>query len=335
MKLTGSPIVDELIDYNPPSIAIPHAWFKTIANDKGKPNINAIIVLSEIVYWYRPSLIKDEMTGEFLGYKKRFKDDLLQKNRRGFEKTFGLTKDQTYTALKHLENLGVIKNHLRHVETKTTTLNNVRYIELIPEKLKELTYPIVQKRDPIVQKREGVAQERDPYRIETRPLSYRNETNTLITNTKTSDTEITTREKRDSLLKTVVSHYQDVFGNTPPLVIDAIQKFIDKGFEALVITKAIDLALEKGRKWNYAAGILQTLENEHGVKTLVDYEQLVERKKQRTKSKQQASQRQVPDWVEGERKKQQEHDERKKRELESDVPEDNELIELLQSLKQG
>ena len=50
MKLTGNEIVDAMVDYAPPSIAIPSAWFKTGVNDKGRPNTNAIIILAEIVY---------------------------------------------------------------------------------------------------------------------------------------------------------------------------------------------------------------------------------------------------------------------------------------------
>lgn len=176
MKTTGNKAVDALIDYRPPSVAIPHMWFQTIVYKNGKPNMNAIIILAEIVYWYRPSVEKNETTGEFLGYKKRFKADLLQKNRSGFSKTFGLTKDQVYTALKTLEEMGIITNHLRQIDLMDTTLNNVRFIELHAEQLKAITYPVVQKRDPIVQEREG-------YRIETTPLSYRNETYTSTTGT--------------------------------------------------------------------------------------------------------------------------------------------------------
>lgn len=184
MKTTGNKAVDALIDYRPPSVAIPHMWFQTIVYKNGKPNMNAIIILAEIVYWYRPSVEKNETTGEFLGYKKRFKADLLQKNRSGFSKTFGLTKDQVYTALKTLEEMGIITNHLRQIDLMDTTLNNVRFIELHAEQLKGITYPVVQKRDPIVQ-------EREPYRIETTPLSYRNETYTSTTGTETTSPQTT------------------------------------------------------------------------------------------------------------------------------------------------
>jgi len=209
MKTTGSKAVDALIDYRPPSVAIPHMWFQTIVYKNGKPNMNAIIILAEIVYWYRPSVEKNESTGEFIGYKKRFKADLLQKNRSGFSKTFGLTKDQVYTALKTLEEMGIITNHLRQIELMDTTLNNVRFIELHAEQLKSITYPVVQERDPIVQ-------EREPSRIETTPLSYRNETYTSTTGTEITSPQTTQSnpivEKVSTVHHDIINHLNSKTG---------------------------------------------------------------------------------------------------------------------------
>ena len=100
--------------------------------------------------------------------------------------------------------------------------------------------------------------------------------------TKNDFTKNNSTKSKDSLREMVVSHYQSNYGNIPSLVITAVDKFLDKGFEAEVITKAIDLALEKGKRWDYAAGILQKLDEEHKVRTIVGYTQLVEQKKRRT-----------------------------------------------------
>ncbi len=39
---------------------IPHTWYKTILRDNGKPYLNAIIILADITYWYRPSEVREE-----------------------------------------------------------------------------------------------------------------------------------------------------------------------------------------------------------------------------------------------------------------------------------
>ena len=43
-------------------------WAKTICYENGKPNWNAINILSDIVYWYRPTEIRDEVTGNFVTF---------------------------------------------------------------------------------------------------------------------------------------------------------------------------------------------------------------------------------------------------------------------------
>lgn len=51
---TGSPIVDRMCRLQFTGNVIPAAWYRTITRDNGKPNLTAIIILSDVVYWYRP-----------------------------------------------------------------------------------------------------------------------------------------------------------------------------------------------------------------------------------------------------------------------------------------
>lgn len=188
LNSSGHPTVDLMAEWNPQGLVIPYTWFQTVQlNDK--PYMPAIVILAEVVYWYRPKINRDEVSGRVLGYEKRFQADMLQKNRSGFIETFGLTKDQVYKGIKFLEDLGVIQNHLRKIEVNGQTLNNVRFIELNYEILRKLTYPIVSKR-------EGVVSEREGSRLQTREVSSPDETNTEITNTKTTSTDIKKSPKR-------------------------------------------------------------------------------------------------------------------------------------------
>lgn len=138
---SGSPIVDQMYGMEITGNVIPLNWFKTITTSNGKPNSTAIMLLSDIVYWYRPKILRDEATGEFIGIKKRFKADLLQRSYRQFSEQFGYSKRQVTEAIKALETLGVIRREFRTVSTNMQKLSNVLYIELFPDKLMELTYP--------------------------------------------------------------------------------------------------------------------------------------------------------------------------------------------------
>lgn len=67
---TGSLTVDCMSRLQISGNVIPVSWYKTIRKPTGKPNLNAIIILADIVYWYRAVEIRDEMTGQLIGLRK-------------------------------------------------------------------------------------------------------------------------------------------------------------------------------------------------------------------------------------------------------------------------
>ena len=109
----------------------PQAWYKNLKYESGKPNLNAITILAEIAYWYRPVIVVDQYTKQITGYEQKFKDDILQYSYEAFENKFGLTQKQTRDALIFLEDKNVVKRELRNIKTKTgTCINNLMYISL-------------------------------------------------------------------------------------------------------------------------------------------------------------------------------------------------------------
>ena len=138
---TGNHIVDAIGKINITGNIIPEAWYKTLQKTRKHPYLHAIILLSEIVYWYRPKEVCDEATGERT-YKKKFAADLWQVSMSTLSDKFGLSKDQARAALDFLEvDIQVIKRHYRTIDSRTGKLSNVMYIELIPDVLMNLTYP--------------------------------------------------------------------------------------------------------------------------------------------------------------------------------------------------
>ena len=125
---TGNRIVDASAEISITGNITPQAWYKTIVKETGKPHLAAIVILSDIVYWYRPTELRDESTGQIIAIRKKFKADLLQRS-------------YQQNAIIFLEKLGVIKRVFRTINLNGLVVNNVLYIELIVEKLKELTYP--------------------------------------------------------------------------------------------------------------------------------------------------------------------------------------------------
>lgn len=138
-------IVEEVGKMNISGNVIPSNWYKTITsikNQKKKPYMTAIIILADIVYWYRPTEIRDEVTGNVTGYRKKFKADLLQRSYQSFSDQFGLTKREVTNAIVFLEKLGVIDRVFRTIHVNGIPHNNVLFINLNVEELKKITYEV-------------------------------------------------------------------------------------------------------------------------------------------------------------------------------------------------
>jgi DNA-binding Lrp family transcriptional regulator len=138
---TGNAIVDENAKLNISGNVIPQIWYRTIVRDSGKPNLTAIIILADIVYWYKPTELRDENTGQVVAVKKKFKADLLQRSYQQLSEQFGISKKEATNAIIFLEKLGVVKRIFRTVNINGLVVNNVLYLELNVEILKWLTYP--------------------------------------------------------------------------------------------------------------------------------------------------------------------------------------------------
>lgn len=121
---------------------LPISWFQHLTFENGKPDTISILLLSDIVYWYRPTIVRDEQTGQVLGHQKKFKADLLQKNYSDYENLFGFTRKQIRDAFVRLENLGLVKRIFRTIETSYGPKGNVMFIELYPHKLIDITHKL-------------------------------------------------------------------------------------------------------------------------------------------------------------------------------------------------
>lgn len=139
---SGNPIVDAMGEINISGNVTPQIWYKTILRENGKPYLLAIAILSDIVYWYRPVEVRDEENGGTIGWRKRFKSDLLQKSYRQYAELFGESIRSIEAAMKYLQSIGVITRVPRDVKTENgAVLYNVTFLQLNVDRLHELTYP--------------------------------------------------------------------------------------------------------------------------------------------------------------------------------------------------
>ena len=138
---TGNETVDQLSQMRITGNVIPSAWYQTIRKESGKPYLNAIVILADIVYWYRAAEVRSEGTGELVGYKKKFKADLLQRNYQQIADQFGISKRDASNAVVELEKLGVVKRVFRKLNMGGIIIPNVLFLALDVEVLRRLTFP--------------------------------------------------------------------------------------------------------------------------------------------------------------------------------------------------
>ena len=125
---------------------LPPSWLTNIQTEAGKPDSIGAILLSDIIYWYRPTEVRDEATGQVVGYKKKFRADKLQRSYDQLASQFGYSKNQVRRALKRLEEQGLITIEFRNIATHTgLALANVMFVEPMPERIREITYKITNK----------------------------------------------------------------------------------------------------------------------------------------------------------------------------------------------
>ena len=118
---------------------IPHPWYQRITLESGKPDLPAIIILAEIVYWYRPYQTLDKRGKPIL--RKHFDGDMFQCTTAYFETKFGLTKTQARRAITRLEEAGLIRREFRDVMVQGIMRNCVMFVEPVPTAIMAITHP--------------------------------------------------------------------------------------------------------------------------------------------------------------------------------------------------
>jgi len=178
---------------------IPQNWFKYIRRGKTqRPDLVAMWILSDILYWYKPVEIKDEVTNEIIGYKKKFKEDKLQKSYDSYSKLLGIPKKTIKEHFKLLRDLNLISIEFRNIELESgLKLANVMYVEPNIKEVESITFRDI----PIHQKeKEGISEKG------IHPTAKKGNTNTENTTENTNTATKYNKEREGStLLKRVLA----------------------------------------------------------------------------------------------------------------------------------
>jgi len=120
----------------------PPTWYQTILMPTGRPDMDAIQILSDFVYWHKARRAHDPRTREFIGWERKFFADKFQANYKSIAKKFNMPLRATRDAIYRLIELGVLIRELRTVTSREGyVMTNVPYWDIDVDVLIELTYP--------------------------------------------------------------------------------------------------------------------------------------------------------------------------------------------------
>jgi DnaD/phage-associated family protein len=125
---SGCTVVDQVGEMKVEGNLVPHLWYKNITFASGKAHFVAITLLADILYWYRPTLVRDE-SGDVIGTRTKFKGDMLQKSYQAFADTYGFTKRQVKEAVDFLVDNHLLIREFRTITTSSVVLSNVMYVQ--------------------------------------------------------------------------------------------------------------------------------------------------------------------------------------------------------------
>ena len=135
-----NPVCEEVTSLHLEGNIVPDSWCKKITTGQGKPDFLAIMILADIWYWYRLTIVKDEETNEVVERRKKFKSDKLQKSYSRYALQFGVSKERVKESIDRLEELNLISREFRTIATKESlVLTNVLFLEPIVVSIKSIS----------------------------------------------------------------------------------------------------------------------------------------------------------------------------------------------------
>jgi len=236
---------------------IPVSWYEHIRKGKNKPDLEACIILANIVYWYRPTEIRSEENNNVISYKPKFKADKLQKSYQQYADFLGRPKTAIKRAIDNLVRLKLIKREFRNFTTKDgLRLTNVMYLEPIVKNIKAISYRKII--PPPIRKLGEVVQENSNTYTETTTEITTKKEDILLS--KNSTTPLVTKKQEKIPYKEIVDYLNEKTGSEFRSTTKATQRLIKsrwkEGFTLDDFKKVIDI---KTKEWRGEPDMVQYL----------------------------------------------------------------------------
>jgi DnaD/phage-associated family protein len=257
---SGCQVVDQIGEMEIVGNIVPHLWYKNITFSSGKAHFVGITLLADIMYWYRPTMIRDE-SGMIVGARTKFKGDMLQKSYQAFADTYGFTKRQVKDAVDFLVEHHLLIREFRTISSSSLILNNVMYVQPVAGNVKRVMEercsvselvsicpPVTPERTTSSLSNDGLLpQEEGPPEVEV---------GTYTESTSKSSSENHEQHQQSAAECPIIFFKDNGFGRMGTYIQEKIKSWCDSLSESLVV-EAMKRAVEQGKLyWSYVDAIL-------------------------------------------------------------------------------
>jgi DnaD/phage-associated family protein len=271
---SGCTVVDQVGEMKIEGNLVPHLWYKNITFSSGKAHFVAITLLADILYWYRPTLVRDE-NGYVIGTRTKFKGDMLQKSYQAFADTYGFTKRQVKEAIDFLVDNHLLIREFRTITTASIVLSNVMYLQPVAGNVQRMigerchvSELICICPDDTPKRTTTASSKKDlPHQEGEAPPGERG---TYTERSSESSSEIKKEHQQQSARDCAVTFFRENgFGKMGSYLQEKIQVWCEKLSGSLVV-EAMKKASEQGKQyWSYVEAILVKWE-QSGVRDVKD-----------------------------------------------------------------
>ena len=120
---------------------VPHSFYNRpeLRNARGIAQHISIMILADVLYWYRPARQREEARDQHPKTTRKFSADKLQRSYAQYVELLGISKQQAVGAVKFLVDRGLLHREFRQIRTSDgNKLSNVMFVEPVVEAVKVL-----------------------------------------------------------------------------------------------------------------------------------------------------------------------------------------------------
>lgn len=102
-------IVRQISKLNISGNIMPLQWCRSIRRESGSVHLAAVVILTEVVFWYRWRVKRSSTTGAVTGVQVRFAGKAFRRSLTAWQELFGLSRKEVRNALATLKRLGLVE----------------------------------------------------------------------------------------------------------------------------------------------------------------------------------------------------------------------------------